>query len=700
MVGVAGGSRGCANCKKRKIKCDETFPVCLRCVKSGRECSGPLNGPLFRKQRVGVRGKTFISSVVSMSTVSVGNDPDSVRPLYWCVDGESQINFASCDSISRSCPPDLQSSCIPRTLMPFPEFDVYQHCLKLFVDRHLITGHPSRFGNLLPNVSSWVEMLPALVLSNSPSSTTFASRALVFSNCSLIYRDLDIGLIGANWYIEALKYQKELIKLINAGKHGQARPKTVPECGVDNTVPAEDECDSALSSCGSAMGSKISSFFQDLTPWACTDTPAILKPIKNTTLLPENSSAPLVLPVGISDISVSSMRGNMMSYEDDSITASLLLTIYEVFNCTTDTSWKSMHAGASELMRARGPDAYRTGHNSVLFQSLRAIMAVLAMAIRRDSFLNSPEWKTVPWEDIPFGKTILNKLVDLVLEVPQYEEVVERVFIGAFVSDEVSPIPRNRYTKPMTRLRNDCNTREVWELLRETHMKLTDLECRLEMCFKQYSDGAREYTHTQLQLPLFVTFDSGTATPNILQSRCPATMSEAEYVATHFFKPVVNYVTVHDARLVLSYSATRMIIAYLQQLTVRFAYGEFEDSAAASSGESCSGLEAYVESKDKCLSDLARITCRSWSYLREHSSSLITTLSILYPLRIAHSVIKDNLERGWILNELRRIDNMGIRLSLADLNGPHEEEYTSEWKAFMSLEVCQGCEEHIRPVRH
>ncbi|KAF2104900.1 hypothetical protein NA57DRAFT_71101 [Rhizodiscina lignyota] len=39
MVGAK--SLGCATCKKRKIKCDERFPICLNCERGNRDCPGP-----------------------------------------------------------------------------------------------------------------------------------------------------------------------------------------------------------------------------------------------------------------------------------------------------------------------------------------------------------------------------------------------------------------------------------------------------------------------------------------------------------------------------------------------------------------------------------------------------------------------------------------------------------------------------------
>ncbi|KAM0468231.1 hypothetical protein ACHAP7_011137 [Fusarium lateritium] len=35
-----GASRGCITCRKRRVKCDETKPVCQECIRLGRECAG------------------------------------------------------------------------------------------------------------------------------------------------------------------------------------------------------------------------------------------------------------------------------------------------------------------------------------------------------------------------------------------------------------------------------------------------------------------------------------------------------------------------------------------------------------------------------------------------------------------------------------------------------------------------------------
>ncbi|OGM48028.1 hypothetical protein ABOM_002741 [Aspergillus bombycis] len=40
MVGVAGKSKGCNTCRKRKVACDQERPACARCTRSNRVCGG------------------------------------------------------------------------------------------------------------------------------------------------------------------------------------------------------------------------------------------------------------------------------------------------------------------------------------------------------------------------------------------------------------------------------------------------------------------------------------------------------------------------------------------------------------------------------------------------------------------------------------------------------------------------------------
>ncbi|KAL4864109.1 hypothetical protein BDV12DRAFT_189152 [Aspergillus spectabilis] len=47
MVGVAGKSKGCNTCRKRKIACDQQKPVCVKCTRSKRVCGGYQRETVF-----------------------------------------------------------------------------------------------------------------------------------------------------------------------------------------------------------------------------------------------------------------------------------------------------------------------------------------------------------------------------------------------------------------------------------------------------------------------------------------------------------------------------------------------------------------------------------------------------------------------------------------------------------------------------
>ncbi|KAK9350212.1 hypothetical protein V1523DRAFT_442758 [Lipomyces doorenjongii] len=674
MVGVAGGSKGCANCKQRKIKCDETFPKCLRCIKSNLVCGGPSVRPMSRKQGVG--GNT-IRSVTSKSSAVLDHDPVG-RRLRNLLMTDDEAGLHAYEGKLRSRPlPSLQfehsiqkllrafnSTSIPCELALFPEYDLYNYCIKIFVDKFSI-GHAHRFGR---NVSTWIDMIPQFVLSLVPSSTTFASRALVISVCSSTYQDPDIALLASNWYVQALRHQKELVNIITSG-HARVVPIYQSDYCSRTIVTVEEDSTSPSSQ---ASSSSATSSYHDLIHWARSDTATVPMPNKNSILLPENSSISLDLPVPETGRNVSTVRGNFMSPEDDSITAGMLLGIYEVLNCASDENWLSLLA---------------------LFQGIRGMTAIHAMVTRRKSFLNDPEWKTIPWEHSPSQKVMQQYLFDLILEVPEHQEIVDRVLLYSFhnyeqgLDDEIAG-PTNR----VPHLRKQCRTREVWEKLRETHKKLNDLESRFDAWFARYFESARDFAREYLHLSRTVKFDPATAAPSVPTRRCPATMSDSEYYATHFFRPFVKYATLHDARIVTMYLAARMMVAYLQNLTVYFACLDFEDSLAPNPGERHTDLKAYIENKTNYARDIARTICRSGNYMLTRGSNI----HLLFPFRVALSTIVDTLERGWIWNELRRMHDMGIRLSLADLNGTFADQYVSEWKRFKNLDVCPGCGEHLR----
>ncbi|KAF5708033.1 hypothetical protein FGLOB1_6628 [Fusarium globosum] len=77
MVNTGKPSRGCATCKKRKIKCDELTPSCTQCKTAGWACPGPSESKIFfrnqttadlARKNAGALSTTTSSSAVTLNS--------------------------------------------------------------------------------------------------------------------------------------------------------------------------------------------------------------------------------------------------------------------------------------------------------------------------------------------------------------------------------------------------------------------------------------------------------------------------------------------------------------------------------------------------------------------------------------------------------------------------------------------------------
>ncbi|KIW65811.1 hypothetical protein PV04_08034 [Phialophora macrospora] len=99
-----GIRRGCFNCNKRRITCDESEPQCLKCVRKGLECSG--NGIRYRfNNGVASRGR--------LKGLSIPVPPDSPQNASCTNDGPSNKDVAATGP-TRQIEPGLTSQYPPR----------------------------------------------------------------------------------------------------------------------------------------------------------------------------------------------------------------------------------------------------------------------------------------------------------------------------------------------------------------------------------------------------------------------------------------------------------------------------------------------------------------------------------------------------------------------------------------------------------
>ncbi|KAK9351837.1 hypothetical protein V1523DRAFT_427681 [Lipomyces doorenjongii] len=322
MVGLAGGSRACTNCQRRKIKCDETFPKCLRCVRSNLNCEGP------KGEHLSPSTEERVDNIVTVeSPYPASNEPPTA------------LHRPDNDTIQYHVNLFRRLQNIPRDLALFPEHDLYNYFA-----------------------------IPQFVLANAPSSTTFAARSLVIAYYASICHDSDVSLIAANWYVMALRYQKEVVGLMASDSSFFESEPTSMSLDVTRMGPEEVANAAEVSKTRSKASSR-----DVILEWSASATSSAQKPRRT-------------------------MRGNIISLEDDSVIAGMLISIYEALNSETEASWIDTLSGSIYLMQVRGPKSYREGFNNTCFLAMRGVTAIQAFVTRRETFLNSHEWKTIPWE--------------------------------------------------------------------------------------------------------------------------------------------------------------------------------------------------------------------------------------------------------------------------------------------------------------
>ncbi|KAK9327145.1 hypothetical protein V1520DRAFT_349630 [Lipomyces starkeyi] len=651
MVGVAGGSRGCANCKARKIKCDEEFPQCRRCVKSGRECGGSIMGPVFRKQRLrGFDGTKYISSVTD-STIIHPSEPRK-RRRRMAQDLEIpetsqhliQVPEMSHTRSSKSILSDVMEwplrNQIPREIVLFPGYDLYHHCVSMFIHSFTSMILPSRLNNT--KLAMWTRTLPQLVLSSSPSSTTFAARSLVLAYCGSKMADVDLILMGTYWYAQALQRQKDLVTRLVEESSSSDNPSlfvtghSLSSSPSTRALPLQDPSSGRF----------------------CVQNPAT----NYCHLLPRLSS--VHMPVNHNN-------------QDDCVITAMLLSVYELRNSTvvgegtsTRPSWMSLIFGWMKLMELRGPYQYRDGFNNTIFHTARAVMTFCALLTRKRTFLNRPEWKTIPFE--VNGKHIYHKLFDLLLEIPQYDERLEQLHVPC----------RNRdmgTRQPV--LKTEFRQRSVYDELTAMDTKLEDLAERFEQWFVEYTVNVESLAQQDVSL-------AGTDSYiRAMTTRCPAVADE-EWHSTHFFKPLIRCPTSYDARLMGIYYAARMMLIRMLQHTRVFKvmnqHGYREPSAVLVSPE----LETFFIHTSRKMTELAVLICRCCP-LAQPEKYGFAVVSQTLSLRVACRALWDPLDRGWIWDQLLSIDECFPSLCFED-DIPNET-MRKEWHIYKQQRICSQC---------
>ena len=93
----------------------------------------------------------------------------------------------------------------------------------------------------------------------------------------------------------------------------------------------------------------------------------------------------------------SALQNPLEGLSSDTLSATILLSFYEVFNCTDHNSWIKHAGGAGHLIRLRGPDRHRTGIDRTVFMACRYSLIMEAFQSKTACFLEKPEWRSLCW---------------------------------------------------------------------------------------------------------------------------------------------------------------------------------------------------------------------------------------------------------------------------------------------------------------
>ncbi|KIW87935.1 uncharacterized protein Z519_11520 [Cladophialophora bantiana CBS 173.52] len=183
MGRTAGRSRGCKNCLKRKIKCDENAPICRECSNANLECSGPRLGPVFIDMSNKIKRSTEIKRTKAPCRDSTGRDSDHIM-----------FQFS-----------------LPTTYTPnaAPLFE------QLYLS-NLIVSYSCPEGQRA-GLHMWIPNLPRMLASWENPVITYSSRATSMALYGRLIKSTTIAFQARKCYAKCLQLQKDSCRIDATG---------------------------------------------------------------------------------------------------------------------------------------------------------------------------------------------------------------------------------------------------------------------------------------------------------------------------------------------------------------------------------------------------------------------------------------------------------------------------------------------------
>ncbi|KAF2968828.1 hypothetical protein GQX73_g4785 [Xylaria multiplex] len=106
---------------------------------------------------------------------------------------------------------------------------------------------------------------------------------------------------------------------------------------------------------------------------------------------------------------------------DSILVACKLFSLVEIFHGADENAlsqgfkWQSHLSGMLAIIQSRKPHLYQSGFGHQLFTDGRYSLVISAIGNRQRAPLNTPEWRTIPWEKEP--KSSMDKLYDMMADL-------------------------------------------------------------------------------------------------------------------------------------------------------------------------------------------------------------------------------------------------------------------------------------------
>ncbi|KAL7929955.1 hypothetical protein V8C35DRAFT_314240 [Trichoderma chlorosporum] len=120
-----------------------------------------------------------------------------------------------------------------------------------------------------------------------------------------------------------------------------------------------------------------------------------------------------------------------------SLWSSFLLCLYEIVSGVSSAGWLEHCHGITALIQMLGPHAFQELGANLMLETYRGLIIVNFLLKRKRLFLETPDWKTVPWTIK--RKSLGSHLQDLFCDVPglmeDADEIMQRSALGHKMGD-------------------------------------------------------------------------------------------------------------------------------------------------------------------------------------------------------------------------------------------------------------------------